>query len=89
MCSDSINEGIVRKLMNIFKINPYTIFLKNLMDISNIDNLYIALKCDSSLDQQTYNLPTVSEVEDIWIEQNNNSITHTPHIRIYTQNNRS
>ncbi|KAM3305691.1 hypothetical protein P3S67_012558 [Capsicum chacoense] len=51
--------------------------------------IYIALKCDSALDQRTYNLPISSEVAAIWIEDENTFKISLPHIRIYTYSNKS
>lgn len=62
-------------------------FLKSLTDIPNLSNFYIALKCDASLDQRTYNLPTASEVAVIWINNESQNTITTPHIRIYTHCN--
>nr|XP_016440177.1 PREDICTED: uncharacterized protein LOC107765981 isoform X3 [Nicotiana tabacum] len=61
-CFEKMHESIVKKLMNILRINPYSIFLKFLIDVPNLSNYNIALKFDSGLDQRVYNLPTTSEV---------------------------
>lgn len=49
-CSDKINESLVQELINILKDNPYSMFLRPLIDIPNLHNFHIALKCDSGLD---------------------------------------
>ncbi|XP_059290852.1 uncharacterized protein LOC132044375 [Lycium ferocissimum] len=54
---------------------------------SDLSNFYIALKCDSALDQRTYNLPSVSEVAAIWTDEELDSPASTPHIRVYTHSN--
>ncbi|KAL3352294.1 hypothetical protein AABB24_020373 [Solanum stoloniferum] len=88
MASSSIaDQSVVQKLMNILKINPYCIFLKSLMQVPKVPNLYIALNCDSALNQQVYNLPTVSEVAAIWLDQQPNNSSSTPHIQIYPCSN--
>ncbi|XP_009792184.2 uncharacterized protein [Nicotiana sylvestris] len=87
--SDKFNEAVVKKLMEILKVNPYSTFLKSLTDIPELSDFYIALKSNSGLDQRTYNLPTPSEVGAIWIEEQTNNKISTPHIRIYTHSNRS
>ncbi|KAK6791585.1 hypothetical protein RDI58_010666 [Solanum bulbocastanum] len=79
-CSNKLNENIVRTLMDILKINPYSIFLKSLINVPQLSDFYIALKSDSELDQRVYNLPTVSEVARIWVEQTINNSIPTPHI---------
>lgn len=90
MASASIlRQTVVQKLMDILKIIPYRIFLKYLLQISELPNFYIALRYGSDLDQWVYNQPSVSEVAALWLDQetsNNNSI---PHIRIYTHSNKS
>ncbi|XP_075088120.1 uncharacterized protein LOC142170181 [Nicotiana tabacum] len=88
--SDKINETVIKKLMDILKVNPYSSFLRSLRDVPNLSEFYIALKSNSSLDQRTYNLPTASKVGAIiWIEDQTNDRISTPHIRIYTHSNRS
>ncbi|XP_019233403.1 PREDICTED: uncharacterized protein LOC109214007 [Nicotiana attenuata] len=87
-CSTRINESIVKKLMDILKVNPYTIFLRSLLNVPQLSDFYIALKCHSTLDQRTYNLPSASEIAALWLEENPRD-TSAPHIRIYTHSNRS
>ncbi|XP_019255086.1 PREDICTED: uncharacterized protein LOC109233667 [Nicotiana attenuata] len=87
--SDKIHESIVKKLMNILRINPYSTVLKSLIDVPNLSNYNIALKSDSGLDQRVYNLPTTSEVAGIWVEREITEVSSAPHIRIYTHSNRS
>ena len=88
-CSSKVNEGTVQKLMEILNSNPYSIFPKSLINIPQLSNFYIALKSDAGLDQRMYNLPTASEVVGIWVEQDTQNYTFTPHIRVYTNSNRS
>ncbi|KAG5578234.1 hypothetical protein H5410_058368 [Solanum commersonii] len=88
-CSNKLNEYVVRTLMEILKINPYSMFLKSSVDVPQLSDFYIALKCDSGLDQRIYNLPTVSEVAGIWVEQDITNSIPTPHIRIYTKSDKS
>ena len=65
-CSNKLNEFVVRTLMEILKINPYTMFLKSLVDVPQLSDFYISLKCDSGLDQRIYNSPIVAGVAGIW-----------------------
>ncbi|XP_016490183.1 uncharacterized protein LOC107809981 isoform X1 [Nicotiana tabacum] len=87
--SNKINESIVRELIDILRINPYSFFIRSLIDIPELQNFHIGLKCDPGLDQRVYNLPTSSEVAAIWVENNDNSINHAPHIQIYTQSKKT
>lgn len=57
--------------------------MKSLINIPQLSDFYIALKCNAGLDQQIYNLPTTSEVAGIWVEQDTNNCIPTPHIRIF------
>ncbi|KAG5614680.1 hypothetical protein H5410_014504 [Solanum commersonii] len=88
-CSNKLNEYVVRTLMEILKINSYSMFLKSLVDVPQLSDFYIALKCDSGLDQRIYNLPTVLEVAGIWVEQDITNSIPTQHIRIYTKSDKS
>nr|XP_009767467.1 PREDICTED: uncharacterized protein LOC104218629 [Nicotiana sylvestris] len=65
-CSDKLNESTVKELMDILKGNPYSIFLRSLTDMPNLQNFHIALKCDAGLDQRVYNVPTTTEIAAIW-----------------------
>lgn len=53
-CSNRIDESIVRNLMELLGNNPYSIFLRSLTNVPNLPNFYIALKCDTGLDQGIY-----------------------------------
>uniref|UniRef100_M1DQD2 Uncharacterized protein n=1 Tax=Solanum tuberosum TaxID=4113 RepID=M1DQD2_SOLTU len=73
VCSDKVDESIVQELMDISRINPYSFFVGSLIHIPQLHNFHIALKCDSGLDQQLYNLPTSSEIAAIWVEKDDNT----------------
>nr|XP_016461071.1 PREDICTED: uncharacterized protein LOC107784450 isoform X1 [Nicotiana tabacum]XP_016461077.1 PREDICTED: uncharacterized protein LOC107784450 isoform X1 [Nicotiana tabacum]XP_016461084.1 PREDICTED: uncharacterized protein LOC107784450 isoform X1 [Nicotiana tabacum]XP_016461092.1 PREDICTED: uncharacterized protein LOC107784450 isoform X1 [Nicotiana tabacum]XP_016461100.1 PREDICTED: uncharacterized protein LOC107784450 isoform X1 [Nicotiana tabacum]XP_016461106.1 PREDICTED: uncharacterized pro len=88
-CSDKINELIVWELIDTLKDNPYSIFLRILSEISNLQNYHIALKCNSGLDQRIFNLPSTTEVAAIWVDENDVGAIHVPHIQIYTHSNRT
>lgn len=85
----NLSELVVMKLMHILKVNPYTIFLKSLIDFLKLSEFYIALNSNSGLHQRTYNLPTASEVGAIWIEEQATDKSYTPHIQIYTHNKKT
>lgn len=72
-CSNKIKEYVVKKLIKILQIDPYSIFLKSLINILWFFYFYVLLKCDADLNQQTYNLPTTSKVAVIWVEQDMNN----------------
>lgn len=41
--STHISESTIRRLMNILSKNPYSIFIKSLMNVPKISNFYVAL----------------------------------------------
>nr|XP_033512702.1 uncharacterized protein LOC104098914 isoform X2 [Nicotiana tomentosiformis] len=88
-CSRNINESIVKRLMHVLSINPYSIFLKSLTNVPKLSDCYIALKCEPKSDQHVYNLPTTTEVAEIWVHDNAANIVSTPHIRIYTHSDKT
>ncbi|XP_075107418.1 uncharacterized protein LOC107819940 isoform X1 [Nicotiana tabacum] len=88
-CSRNINESIVKRLMHVLSINPYSIFLKSLTNVPKLSDCYIALKCEPKSDQRVYNLPTTTEVAGIWVHDNAVDIVSTPHIRIYTHSDKT
>ncbi|PHT78603.1 hypothetical protein T459_16655 [Capsicum annuum] len=73
--------------MDILSNNPYSIFLRSLVNIYNLENFHISLRCDSSLDQRVYNLPSSSDITAIWVEKNDGNAIRPPHIQIYTRSN--
>ncbi|KAG5604994.1 hypothetical protein H5410_026486 [Solanum commersonii] len=89
VCSDKVDESIVLELMDILRINPYSFFVQSLIHIPQLHNFHIALKCDSGLDQQLYNLPTSSEIAETWVEKDDNTVSHALHIQIYTHTNKT
>lgn len=70
--------------MDILKDNPYSIFLRSLTAIPNLQNFHIALNCDVGLDLRVYNLPITIEIAAIWVDGNDSGATHAPHVQIYT-----
>nr|XP_016507198.1 PREDICTED: uncharacterized protein LOC107824907 [Nicotiana tabacum] len=89
-CSDKLNESTVKELMDILKGNPYSMFLRSLTDMPNLQNFHIALKCDAGLDQRVYNVPTTTtEIVAIWVDENDGPATHAPHLQIYTHSDRT
>lgn len=50
-------------------------------------NLSIAVNCDSTLDQQLYNLLIIYEVATIWLDQKPNNSASKPLIKIYRCSN--
>nr|XP_016466763.1 PREDICTED: uncharacterized protein LOC107789465 [Nicotiana tabacum] len=88
-CSARIHESVVKELMDILSINPYSVFLRSLVHIPNLQDFHIALICDLNLDQRVYNLPTSSEIAAIWTEENDSATFNAPHIQIYSRTDRA
>lgn len=59
-------------------------FLRSLASTPNLQNFHIALKCDAELDQRVYNMPTTTEIETIWVNENEKCTAHAPHVQVYT-----
>ncbi|KAG5567984.1 hypothetical protein H5410_065001 [Solanum commersonii] len=74
--SAHISESTVKKLMTILSKNPYSIFIKSLMNIPTISDFCIALKCHSGFRSSA----------GIWLEHDSTEVNSGPHIRIYTHN---
>ncbi|XP_019225656.1 PREDICTED: uncharacterized protein LOC109207229 [Nicotiana attenuata] len=89
VCSDKLNESAVKKLMDILKDNPYSMFLRSLTDMSNLQNYHIALKCEAGLDQRVYYMPTTIEIAAIWVDEYDGSVIHALHLQIYTHSDRT
>ena len=71
-CSNVMNVNILEKLIKILEVNPYVKFFRSLKDISNLEELFILIKSDTSLDQRVYNAPVASQVAAVWVEDNMN-----------------
>lgn len=66
--SDKFSESILRKLIHILKINPYSKFFRSLSNIDDLKTYKIHIRCDPGLDQRVYNTPSASQVAAIWID---------------------
>ncbi|KAM3353421.1 hypothetical protein ACQJBY_024534 [Aegilops geniculata] len=64
-----LDQGVVRKLVDILKENPYSQQFRSLSaHKDNLDDYRIDLNTDKRLDQRRYNKPLSSEVAAIWVE---------------------
>ncbi|KAG6628131.1 hypothetical protein CIPAW_15G180000 [Carya illinoinensis] len=66
--SDRMNPSIIVELIDILRINPYSVFFQSLDDLSNLENQVIHIRSDVGLDQCVFNAPTSSQVAAIWVE---------------------
>ena len=72
-CSNVMSVNILEKLIKILEVNPYVKFFRSLKDISNLEELFIHIKSDTSVDQRVYNAPVASQVAAVWVEDGMNS----------------
>ncbi|XP_042970258.1 uncharacterized protein LOC122302876 [Carya illinoinensis] len=66
--SDRMNPSIIAQLIDILRINPYSMFFRSLGDLPNLENQVIHIRSDAGLDQRIFNAPTSSQVAVIWVE---------------------
>jgi hypothetical protein len=63
--SDRLNPSILRKTLDILRVNPYCSFFYTLRNVSNLENYQIHIRSDAALDQRVYNAPSSSQVAAI------------------------
>ncbi|KAG6702148.1 hypothetical protein I3842_07G019400 [Carya illinoinensis] len=63
-----MNPSIIAQLIDILRINPYSVFFRSLGDLPNLENQVIHIRSDAGLDQRVFNTPTSSQVAAIWVE---------------------
>ncbi|XP_042942909.1 uncharacterized protein LOC122277096 [Carya illinoinensis] len=66
--SNRMDPSIVTQLIDILRINPYSIFFRSLGDLPDLENQIIHIRSDACLDQRVFNAPTSSQVAAIWVE---------------------
>ncbi|KAG6730872.1 hypothetical protein I3842_01G101300, partial [Carya illinoinensis] len=66
--SNRMNPSIIAQLIDILRINPYSVFFRSLGDLPNLENQVIHIRSDAGLDQRVFNAPTSSQVAAIWVE---------------------
>ncbi|KAG6666809.1 hypothetical protein CIPAW_01G058000 [Carya illinoinensis] len=66
--SDRMNPSIIAELIDILRINLYSVFFRSLDDLSNLENQVIHIRSDVGLDQRVFNAPTSSQVAAILVE---------------------
>ena len=81
--SNKLVASIVSKIIDILKINPYSIFFQTLSDVSDLESHKIIIKCDSVLDQRVYNTLLSSQVAAIWVDNDPSVNIRTRDISVY------
>ncbi|KAG2685284.1 hypothetical protein I3760_10G118000 [Carya illinoinensis] len=66
--SNRMDPSIVTQLIDILRINPYSIFFRSLGDLPDLENQIIHIRSDTGHDQRVFNAPTSSQVAAIWVE---------------------
>ncbi|PWZ41852.1 ATP-dependent DNA helicase PIF4 [Zea mays] len=62
------DKEVIRQIVGILRGNPYSEHLRSMGHVENLDDYYIALNLDQTLNQKMYNVPLTSEVAAVWIE---------------------
>ncbi|GAA0162476.1 hypothetical protein LIER_18562 [Lithospermum erythrorhizon] len=78
-------------LVIIMEPNPYSMFLRSLTILDELERYCTVIKSDSTLDKRVYDKPTSFHVAGVWIE-NDGSYTMTSHdrdIRVYAKSSLS
>lgn len=70
--SPNLDQGVIRRVVDILKDNPYSQVFRNLGRVDDLEEYHIELNIDMRLDQRRYNLPISSEVAAVWVESNDN-----------------
>ncbi|TVU18511.1 hypothetical protein EJB05_34614 [Eragrostis curvula] len=65
--SPHLDEGLIRKILQLLESNPYTMTFRRLGGVSNLEEYKIELNTEIDVDQRRYNAPTVSQVAAIWM----------------------
>ncbi|XP_074271005.1 uncharacterized protein LOC141594924 [Silene latifolia] len=81
--SDKIEQNVIRILMRVMEINPYTQFFRSLREVGIDEESRILIKSDPIQDQRTHNAPTASQVAAIWVDDENSSNPPRHDIVIY------
>ncbi|GAA0171902.1 hypothetical protein LIER_25835 [Lithospermum erythrorhizon] len=78
----------IAALVILMEPNPYSLFLRTLSTVENMERHYIIIKTDSTLDQRVYNAPSSLEVASIWVEDDDGATgrSHEHNIQVYTRN---
>ena len=72
VCSENLDQAVVKLLVDILKENPYSKEFRRLgAHRENLDEYRIELNTDQKQDQRRYNKPIADEVAAIWVEGNN------------------
>ncbi|XP_027177750.1 uncharacterized protein LOC113776901 [Coffea eugenioides] len=66
--SAKFRESIVQQLKSVLDDNPYSVFIRRLADIKDLDRYRIFLKSNPGLDQRVFNIPSASQVAAIWLD---------------------
>ena len=83
--SSKFRDSIVQQLKSILDENPYSVFIRRLADMEDLDKYRIFLKSDPGLNQRVLNVPSVSQVAAIWSDNDNTNGDSAREIEICTK----
>jgi hypothetical protein len=86
---DRLNPSILRKIIDILKINPYCAFFWTLKDVLDLEHQQIHIRSNASLDQRVDNAPLSSQVVAIWVDENASKQHMSRDIIVYSHSGRS
>ncbi|XP_071905155.1 uncharacterized protein [Coffea arabica] len=66
--SAKFRESIVQQLKSVLDHNPYSVFIRRLAYIKDLDRYRIFLKSNPGLDQRVFNISSASQVAAIWLD---------------------
>nr|XP_027090441.1 uncharacterized protein LOC113711476 [Coffea arabica] len=83
--SSKFRESIVQQLKSILDHNPYSVFIRRLAEIKDLDKYRIFLKSNPGLDQRVFNIPSVSQVAAVWLDSDSVNGDSSREIEICTK----
>ena len=81
--SSKLSPQIVCKIMDILRINPYSMFFRTLSDVVGLKSHTIQIRSNSGHDQRFYNAPYVSQVAAIWVDDDPSANNKSRNITVY------
>ncbi|KAL6570092.1 hypothetical protein OROMI_014606 [Orobanche minor] len=64
----NLDLKIFEDIDEMMQLNPYAIFFRSLLELTNLQDYNIVLRADPCLDMRIYSLPTAHQVAAIWNE---------------------
>ncbi|CAH9052040.1 unnamed protein product [Cuscuta europaea] len=87
--AERMDSSIMKDLITVLDSNPYSQFFRSLKDVSSLEDCNIIIRSNIKVDQRLYNMPTVSQVAAIWVEESDAVGESQRDIRVYAKRGRS